>query len=196
MEILCGDLSMEGIRENTVQEKGETTMSLFYKNIKSPVGNLKLVANPRALVAILWEQERPNRVRLDTMNLDERHPILVETERQLAEYFSGRRTQFELPLEPRGSEFQKNVWRALTKIPFGETMTYLDLATSMGSPKWCRAVGAANGKNPLSIVVPCHRVVGADGRLTGFAGGLQAKATLLALEARATVTMTDARSVL
>lgn len=171
-------------------------MMLFYKDMKSPVGNLKLVANAKALVAILWEHERPNRVRLDSLNLDEQHPILLETERQLSEYFSGRRTRFELPLEPRGSEFQKAVWRALTKIPFGETRSYLDLATSTGSPKAWRAVGAANGKNPLSIVVPCHRIVGTDGRLTGFAGGLQTKATLLALEARAAVSRTDERSLL
>src|SRR5688572_19491024 len=145
MAIVCGDLSVEGIRENTIQEKGETRMTLFYRDIKSPVGNLKLVANAKALVAILWEHERPNRVRLDTLNLDEQHPILLETERQLSEYFSGRRTQFELPLEPRGSAFQKAVWQALTKIPFGETRSYLDLATSMGSPKAWRAIGAANG---------------------------------------------------
>jgi methylated-DNA-[protein]-cysteine S-methyltransferase len=164
--------------------------------MKSRVGNLKLVVNAKALVAILWEQERPDRVRLDTLDLDECHPILVETERQLSEYFSGTRTQFEVPLEPRGSEFQKAVWRTLITIPFGETRSYSDLARNMGSPKAYRAVGAANGKNPLAVVVPCHRVVGADGRLTGFAGGLQAKATLLALEARATVSMTDARSLL
>jgi len=157
-------------------------MRLFYKHMESPLGNLKLVANVKALVAILWEQERPGRVRLETSNLDLRHPILLETERQLSEYFSKRRTQFELALEPHGSEFQKAVWRTLMTIPFGETRSYLDLARSMGSPKAYRAVGAANGKNPLAVVVPCHRVIGVDGRLTGFAGGLQAKASLLAHE--------------
>jgi methylated-DNA-[protein]-cysteine S-methyltransferase len=166
-------------------------MTLFYKEVNTPVGNLKLVASSKALVAVLWEQEPPNRVRLGTLKLDQRHPILLETERQLSEYFAGKRTQFALPLEPRGSEFQKNVWRALKKIPFGETRSYLELARRMGSPKACRAVGAANGKNPLSIVVPCHRVVGTSGRLTGFAGGLQAKATLLALEAKTAGSMTD-----
>jgi methylated-DNA-[protein]-cysteine S-methyltransferase len=158
-------------------------MTLFYKEMKSPVGKLKLVASSRALVAVLWEKERPNRVKLDEMSFDPQHPILIETERQLSEYFSGKRTQFDLPLEPDGTEFQKKVWRALREIPFGKTKSYLDLARAIGSPNAFRAVGAANGKNPLSIVVPCHRVVGADGALTGFAGGLETKAALLAFEA-------------
>jgi methylated-DNA-[protein]-cysteine S-methyltransferase len=137
------------------------------------------------LVAVLWEQEHHNRVKLATLKHDPHHPILLETERQLREYFAGERIEFELPLEPRGSEFQKKVWRALKEIPFGKTRSYLDLAKTIGSPKAFRAVGAANGKNPLSIVVPCHRVLGTGGTLTGFAGGLETKATLLACEARA-----------
>jgi len=160
-------------------------MTLFYKEVESPVGKLKLVASSNALVAVLWEQERPDRVRLAALKLDTQQPILLEAERQLSEYFSGTRTEFDLPLELNGSEFQKKVWRALREIPFGQTRSYLDLAKTVGSAKAVRAVGAANGKNPLSIVVPCHRVVGANGSLTGFAGGLDVKAKLLALEARA-----------
>jgi methylated-DNA-[protein]-cysteine S-methyltransferase len=160
-------------------------MTLFYKEMESPVGKLKLVATSNALVAVLWERERPNRVKLDAMNLDSSHPILIETERQLTEYFCGTRTAFDLPLEPHGSEFQKKVWQALREIPFGKTRSYLELANALGSSKASRAVGAANGKNPLSIVVPCHRVIGADGSLTGFAGGLEVKAKLLAIEASA-----------
>jgi methylated-DNA-[protein]-cysteine S-methyltransferase len=117
------------------------------------------------------------------MNFDPRHPILLETERQLSEYIAGKRTRFDLPLQPYGTEFQKKVWQALREIPFGKTKSYLDLASAVGSPEASRAVGTANGKNPLSIVVPCHRVVAADGALTGFAGGLERKAALLALEA-------------
>jgi methylated-DNA-[protein]-cysteine S-methyltransferase len=166
-------------------------MTLFYKEMDSPVGRLRLVASANALVAVLWERERPNRVKLGEMKFDRRYPVLIEAERQLTEYFSGARTDFNLPLEPRGSEFQKKVWRALKEIPFGETRSYLELAKAVGSVKAVRAVGAANGKNPLSIVVPCHRVVGTNGSLTGFAGGLQAKAKLLALEARATASMND-----
>jgi methylated-DNA-[protein]-cysteine S-methyltransferase len=158
-------------------------MTLFYKEMKSPVGKLKLVASSRALVGVLWEQERPNRVKLGIMSLDPRHPILLETERQLSEYFVGKRTCFDLPLDLNGTEFQKKVWQALREIPFGTTKSYLDLARAIGSPTASRAVGAAHGKNPLSIVVPCHRVVGTDGTLTGFAGGLETKAALLALEA-------------
>ncbi|MGH7844837.1 MAG: methylated-DNA--[protein]-cysteine S-methyltransferase [Candidatus Binatia bacterium] len=166
-------------------------MALFYKEMKSPVGKLKLAASSKALIAVLWEQQRPNQVKLDP-----RHPILVETERQLTEYFTGERTQFDLPLEPCGSEFQKKVWQPLREIPFGQTQSYLNLAKAVGSPKGSRAVGAANSRNPLSIIVPCHRVVGADGALTGFGGGVDAKAALLALEARAVVSVKAERDLL
>lgn len=158
-------------------------MTLFCKEMESPLGKLKLVASANALLAVLWEQERPNRVKLAMLKFDPQQPILIETERQLREYFAGTRTEFDLPLQPAGSEFQQKVWRALREIPFGQTRSYLDLAKSVGSAKAVRAVGAANGKNPLSIVVPCHRVVGTNGALTGFAGGLEVKAKLLALEA-------------
>ena len=159
-------------------------MPLCFKEMTSPVGKLKLIASSKALVAVLWEREQPNRVKLDTAELDPDHPILLEAERQLSEYFAGKRTQFDLPLEPRGTKFQMKVWQALREIPFGQTRSYLDLAKAIGSPKAVRAVGAANGKNPLSIVVPCHRVIGADRSLTGFADGLETKAALLALEAK------------
>jgi methylated-DNA-[protein]-cysteine S-methyltransferase len=164
-------------------------MKLFYKEIESPVGKLKLVASSNALIAVLWEQERPNRVKLDTLNLYIRHPILLETERQLTEYFSNQRTEFDLPLQPDGTEFQKKVWQALRAIPFGQTRSYLDLAKAVGKPEAFRAVGAANSRNPLSIVVPCHRVVASDGSLTGYAGGLRNKAALLALEAKIAASM-------
>lgn len=171
-------------------------MTLRYKEIKSPVGKLKLVASPKALVAVLWEEERPNRVKLGTMSLDPQHPILIEAERQLREYFAGERIQFDLPLQLNGTEFQKKVWQALRDIPFGKTRSYQDLARAVGSPKASRAVGAASGKNPLSIVVPCHRVVGADGALTGFAGGLGTKAALLALEARSAKSQKQSKGAL
>jgi methylated-DNA-[protein]-cysteine S-methyltransferase len=164
-------------------------MTLFYKEIESPVGKLKLVASADALVAVLWEREDRNRVKLDAAMLDSQQPILLETERQLSEYFSGGRTEFDLPLQPDGSEFQKKVWQALREIPFGQTRSYLELAKALGSSKAARAVGAANSKNPLSIIVPCHRVVGADGSLTGFAGGIETKAALLAHESRSNVPM-------
>jgi methylated-DNA-[protein]-cysteine S-methyltransferase len=160
-------------------------MTLFYKVVKSPLGKLKLVANADALVGVLWVAESRDRLRLDAQEIEGHHPILAEAERQLAEYFAGTRTQFELSLEPRGTEFQKKVWQSLRKIPFGATKSYVEIARAIGSPRACRAVGAANSKNPLPIVVPCHRVIGANGALTGFGGGLETKAKLLTFEARA-----------
>lgn len=158
--------------------------ALFYKMMASPVGTLKLVATDKGLAAILWENDNPLRVRLNEPERDDAHPILIETERQLGEYFAGDRQSFSLPLEFEGTEFQTKVWRALLAIPFGETRSYSDIAVEIGEPKAVRAVGAANGKNPLSIVAPCHRVIGANGKLTGFAGGLETKAQLLALEGK------------
>jgi methylated-DNA-[protein]-cysteine S-methyltransferase len=152
------------------------------KVIASPVGQLKLVASDRGLVAILWENDNPRRVPLCEVIESVDHPVLLECERQLGEYFTGERTEFSLPLDFRGTEFQRRVWAALLTIPFGETRSYAEIAVQIGSPSAVRAVGAANGKNPLSIIAPCHRVVGSNGKLTGFAGGLDAKAKLLTLE--------------
>jgi methylated-DNA-[protein]-cysteine S-methyltransferase len=159
-------------------------MSFVYRLMPSPVGTLTLVASEAGLAAILWENDDPDRVRLGTMTLDEAHPVLVETARQLAEYFAGQRQTFDLPLDFRGTDFQKQVWEQLLAIPFGETRSYGDLARAINRPKAYRAVGAANGKNPISIVAPCHRVIGTNGTLTGFAGGLEAKQVLLGLEGR------------
>jgi methylated-DNA-[protein]-cysteine S-methyltransferase len=157
-------------------------MTYFYKFTKSPVGVLKLVASDKGLAAILWENDDPMRVRLSPLKEDPKHPVLRETERQLHDYFAGKLKKFSLPLDFAGTEFQKQVWRSLLTIPFGQTRTYGQMAAQIGRPKAVRAVGAANGKNPISIIAPCHRVIGSDGKLTGFAGGLEAKATLLGLE--------------
>jgi len=153
-----------------------------YKTVQSPVGRLTLVATGEGLAAILWENDRPRRVRLNIETEQEDHPVLVETERQLEEYFAGRRQRFALKLDLSGTPFQRQVWNALLTIPFGETRSYGQIAQQIGSPGAARAVGAANGRNPVSIVAPCHRVVGSNGALTGFAGGLDVKARLLALE--------------
>jgi methylated-DNA-[protein]-cysteine S-methyltransferase len=158
-------------------------MSNAFKSIASPVGLLKLVASDSALIAVLWENGDPKRVRLGPLVEDLEHPILGEAERQLAEYFAGARKSFDLPLAFVGTAFQKQVWSELLNIPFGQTRTYADVATAIGRPGAFRAVGAANGKNPVSIVAPCHRVIGKDGSLTGFAGGLEAKEFLLGIEA-------------
>jgi methylated-DNA-[protein]-cysteine S-methyltransferase len=157
-------------------------MSLAYKIIESPVGKLKLVASDKGLVAILWEKDSPRRVRLNEPVENKEHPVLIETERQLGEYFAGKRKAFSIALDMRGTRFQKDVWEALLAIPFGETRSYGQLAKQLGNPRASRAVGAANGRNPVSIIVPCHRVIGSSGKLTGFAGGLGTKAHLLGLE--------------
>jgi methylated-DNA-[protein]-cysteine S-methyltransferase len=157
-------------------------VSLACKTIESPVGKLKLVASDKGLVAILWDHDRPRRVRLSELVANEQHPVLVETERQLGEYFARKRKVFSVALDMRGTRFQKGVWEALLAIPFGETRSYGQLAKQLGNPRATRAVGAANGRDPVSIIVPCHRVIGSSGKLTGFAGGLEAKAHLLRLE--------------
>lgn len=157
-------------------------MPYVCKTMQSPVGQLTLAGTDGKLAAILWENDKPTRVRLGEMREDARYPVLLDTERQLNEYFAGRRCRFELELDFSGTDFQKKVWAALLTIPFGETRSYSDIARQIGDIKAVRAVGAANGKNPISIVAPCHRVIGASGELTGFAGGLKVKEMLLMLE--------------
>ena len=146
----------------------------------SPFGTLALAASPDGLRAILWARDRAGR-REVAGNAGGSH-VLEEATRQLDEYFTGVRTSFELQLDLRGTAFQLAVWNALAEIPFGETRSYAEQAERVGRPAAYRAVGAANGRNPLSIVLPCHRVLGSDGSLTGFAGGLDAKRGLLAHE--------------
>lgn len=152
------------------------------KVIGSPVGPLTLVASSAGLAAILWKDDNPRRARLGKVTEDEGNAILLETQRQLGEYFAGQRRVFTVELDFAGTEFQRRVWMALLTIPYGETRSYGEIARQIGSPAAVRAVGAANGRNPISIIAPCHRVVGSTGKLTGFAGGLQTKAQLLALE--------------
>lgn len=147
--------------------------------IDSPVGPLRLVATDAALVAVLWPEERDGRVKFAAEPIESDNEILDRAAVQLREYFAGERRSFDLPLDPQGTEFQHQVWQALTEIPFAETSTYGKQAASIGRPRAVRAVGSANGRNPLSIVVPCHRIVGADGKLTGFAGGVDTKRWLL-----------------
>lgn len=157
-------------------------MTYRYRKQPSPFGELTLVARDDALAAVLWPNDRPGRVKLGEMVEAPDHPVLIEAAAQLTDYFAGKRTMFDLPLSFSGTDMQRAVWAALLSIPFGETRSYADVARQIGRPTAVRAVGAANGRNPISIIAPCHRVVGSDGSLTGFAGGLAAKETLLALE--------------
>lgn len=157
-------------------------MAYAFKNFLSPIGVLKLVASDKGLTAVLWENDRPTRVPLPALQIDESHSILCETEKQLREYFAGRLQKFDVPLDMQGTEFQRSVWEGLLQIPYGQTQSYGELARKLKKPNASRAVGAANGRNPISIIVPCHRVIGSNGQLTGFAGGVDVKAKLLELE--------------
>jgi methylated-DNA-[protein]-cysteine S-methyltransferase len=148
--------------------------------IASPVGSLRLQADDGGLTGIWFVGNgEPERGDLDS------DPVLRAAAEQLAEYFAGRRTGFELPLAATGTPFQRAVWDALQEIPYGRTWSYADVALHIGNPRAVRAVGAANGRNPLPIVVPCHRVVGANGTLAGYGGGLENKRILLDLESGA-----------
>ena len=160
------------------------TTTCYHKTMPSPVGTLTLIASDQGLVAVLWDIDKPERFCSDPLVADDAHPLLLEAERQLNAYFAGQLSQFNLALDFRGSDFQKTVWSALLQIPFGETRSYGQIARSIGQPNAARAVGLANSQNPISIIAPCHRVIGADGALTGYAGGLERKLNLLQREGR------------
>ncbi len=153
---------------------------ILCRRIDSPVGPLMLAADDHALRHIEFRDNCHPADRRDWHGGD--NPILQAAQQQLGEYFAGRRRVFDLPLAPHGTEFQRTVWQALADIPYGNTISYAQLAQRLGNPNGTRAVGAANGRNPLPIVLPCHRVIGADGGLTGFGGGLPTKQFLLRLE--------------
>lgn len=161
----------------------------FYTEMKSPVGLLTLIAGERGLCGLLWESDNTTNARKSSS-----HHLLDETKRQLGEYFEGKRCDFDLPLAPEGTVFQLKVWKVLRGISYGETISYSEQAKRLGNPKSVRAVGGANGRNPISIIVPCHRVIGKGGSLTGFGGGLPNKKFLLELE-QATLIKQLGRSV-
>ena len=141
----------------------------------TPVGKLIIGEENGAITRVTWTQ-------LPKSYLQEETELILECRNQLEEYFAGKRKTFDLPLAPKGTEFQQKVWSALQDIPYGQTVSYGDIAHAVGRPKACRAVGQANHVNPISIIVPCHRVMGADGSLTGYAGGVDKKMALLTLE--------------
>ena len=158
------------------------TNSTYYTQIESPLGPLLLAGDEKALREILFVNGRRT-VKPDPEWRKDAQPLL-ETIRQLRSYFSGELENFDLPLAPEGTVFQRNVWGKLCDIPFGETISYGELAKRVGNPKASRAVGLANGQNPIPIIIPCHRVIGSNGKLTGYGGGLPIKEKLLALEQR------------
>ena len=147
----------------------------FFLEMPSPIGKLTLVSNGTAITAVhmdCGDFARPE-------NAKKSHSLLIETRRQLEEYFAGKRREFDLPMAAAGTGFQRAVWAALYEIPFAETRSYVEIARAIKKPKASRAVGMANGRNPISIIVPCHRVIGASGKLVGYGGGLERKQWLL-----------------
>jgi len=143
---------------------------------KSPLGAIEIKADDEAITGLRLLNKNPEPWQTSA------NPLIVETGKQMDEYFAGKRRAFELPLSPEGTPFQQKVWKQLQEIPYGQTISYAQLAKAVGNPKACRAVGSANGKNPIAIIIPCHRVIASDGSLGGFASGLDNKMQLLALE--------------
>jgi methylated-DNA-[protein]-cysteine S-methyltransferase len=191
---MIGGATMHASKTPTTGQRGD---AIFYTVMKSPVGPLLLLSDGAHLTGLymseyrygpsggsgldVWGIQSDHRDGEHWSERDEAEPF-PETRRQLAAYFEGRLTEFDLPLSMEGSDFQRNVWNLLTEIPYGTTTTYGELAKRLGNPNGSRAVGSANGHNPISIIVPCHRVIGSNGKLTGYGGGLPRKAALLDFE--------------
>ncbi len=150
---------------------------LYQSKYNSPIGELYITADNYSLLSVLFSSKENA--------ISSENNIIKNTKKQLDEYFSRRRKVFDLPLNPIGTEFQKSVWKELIKIPYGQTRTYKEIAIAIGNPNASRAVGNANNKNPIAIIIPCHRVIGSNGDLTGYAGGLDKKQLLLTHEKNA-----------
>jgi methylated-DNA-[protein]-cysteine S-methyltransferase len=168
-------------------------MTTFYATFESPVGPLLLMSDGRSLIGLHTDSDKHRPAVQPDWIRDEAGTPFAEVKTQLCAYFEGRLTKFDLQLAPQGTEFQLRVWRELRGIPYGETISYAELARRIGRPQASRAVGHANARNPISIIVPCHRVIGADNSLTGYAGGLERKRMLLAHEAKNSGTRNEGR---
>jgi len=154
---------------------------LAYDQFDTPHGTMLVTATPKGLAGVYFKGQK-HFPKSREWRRDARHPLLRQARRELAEYFAGKRTRFDVPLDPRGTVFQRSVWKAISKVGFGKTLTYSEIAKRAGHAGSARAAGAATGRNPISVIVPCHRIMGSDGSLTGYAGGLNRKRALLALE--------------
>ena len=154
---------------------------LSYDEFESPQGTMILTATAEGLAGVYFKGQKHFPKQRDWRR-DPRHTVLQQAKRELAEYFAGKRTHFSVALDPQGTPFQRSVWKQIAKVAFGKTLTYGELARRAGHPGSARAAGAATGRNPIGIIVPCHRIMGANGSLTGYAGGLGRKRALLALE--------------
>lgn len=165
-------------------------MTYYIERHDSPIGTLNLVATDKALHCVVFEGKWAHLKNQYKGHFKSNH-LLLETKRQIDEYFAAKRRSFELPLVLKGSPFQCRIWNALNQIPFGETITYKEHASLIDSPKAFRAVGSANGRNPLCLILPCHRVVGIGGKITGYAGGLEAKKFLILFEHQQSVNISS-----
>jgi len=165
-------------------ENNDDTSRRFYSIISSPVGSLTLVADESALIGVYFETSEGLSPAAGDWRLNPQHPLLRQAERQLHEYFAEKRKMFSLPLRFEGTDFQGSVWQQIAKIPYGETISYSELASRSGAADAIRAAGTATGRNPISIIVPCHRVMGKNGAMCGFGGGLDRKRFLLQLESQ------------
>lgn len=154
---------------------------LAYDTYQSPQGSILITATPKGLAGVYFKGQK-HFPKQREWRRDVRHPVLRQAKRELAEYFAGKRSRFSVALDPQGTDFQRSVWKQIARVAFGKTITYGELARRAGHPGSSRAAGAATGRNPVSIIVPCHRIMGANGALTGYAGGLHRKKALLALE--------------
>lgn len=175
-------LKKSSIPKTLAKKKETLEENLFMKTVALPLGNLVLVASEKAILALAWNKSELQEMGYPNPKNNPAHPLLLKAESQLREYFAGHRKNFDLPLQIPGTAFQKSVWKTLQKIPFGKTWTYQELAQRIGNPGAMRAVGNANGKNPLSIFIPCHRVIRANGEIGGYGGGQEKKEFLLTLE--------------
>lgn len=158
---------------------------IVYSTMNSPVGELTILASDKAVYSLLWEKECASeygKTYFETLKINNKHPLILQTQQQLKEYFLGLRETFDVPIELVGTDFQVQAWQALRNIAYGETISYKEQSIRLGDKNKARAVGMANGLNPISIIVPCHRVIGSNGQLTGFGGGLDNKQKLLELE--------------
>ncbi len=154
----------------------------YYDRFKSPQGGMLLVADDKGLAGVYFDRQKHHPELPADWHKDPAHKILRQAKRELKEYFAGKRKRFQVALDPEGTPFQRAVWKAISTVGFGKTISYGELARRAGSPGSARAAGAATGRNPIGIIVPCHRIMGSDGSLTGYAGGLQRKRALLELE--------------
>jgi methylated-DNA-[protein]-cysteine S-methyltransferase len=168
------------ITQTNRSQNGRSRKTCHYTTLQCPLGELLLLADASALTGLYFPPQISKRD--DSWTLDAEHPVLALAAVQLQEYFAGKRSNFTVSLRPFGTIFQQNIWREIARIPYGETLTYTALAERASAPRATRAAGAATGQNPIAIIIPCHRVIGKDGALCGFAGGLDRKRHLLALE--------------